>query len=60
MKERREQGFTWLKMDLGIDLVAERARDGHACPLGIDLAYGESNTQHMFTGIGAHATRASR
>ena len=28
LKERRDEGFTWLKMDLGVDLVADDA--GHA------------------------------
>jgi L-alanine-DL-glutamate epimerase-like enolase superfamily enzyme len=49
MKERREQGFTWLKMDLGVELVA-RTPGTVTMPLGTNLAYG-NNTQHMFTGM---------
>ncbi len=49
MKERREQGFTWLKMDLGVDLVAQ-IPGTVTMPLGTNLAYG-NNTQHMFTGM---------
>jgi L-alanine-DL-glutamate epimerase-like enolase superfamily enzyme len=48
MKERREQGFTWLKMDLGVDLVAQ-VPGTLTMPLGNSLAYGDP-TQHMFTG----------
>ena len=29
LKGRKEQGFTWLKMDLGIDLLAGHARHAH-------------------------------
>ena len=49
MKERREQGFTWLKMDLGVDMVAQ-IPGTVTMPLGTNLAYG-NNTQHMFTGM---------
>ena len=49
MKERREQGFTWLKMDLGVELVAN-IPGAVTMPLGTNLAYG-NNTQHMFTGM---------
>jgi len=49
MKERREQGFTWLKMDLGVELVAN-VPGAVTMPLGTNLAYG-NNTQHMFTGM---------
>ncbi|MEO8367923.1 MAG: mandelate racemase/muconate lactonizing enzyme family protein, partial [Candidatus Solibacter sp.] len=49
MKERREQGFTWLKMDLGVELVAN-VPGTVTMPLGTNLAYG-NNTQHMFTGM---------
>jgi L-alanine-DL-glutamate epimerase-like enolase superfamily enzyme len=48
MKARREEGFTWLKMDLGVDLVAQ-VPGALTMPLGTSLAYG-TNTQHMFTG----------
>ena len=49
LKVRRDQGFTWLKMDLGIDLVS-------AIPGAITRPAGENigqggRTQHMFTGI---------
>src|SRR5512133_1539918 len=44
MKERREQGFTWLKMDLGVELVAQTPGTV-TMPLGTNLAYG-NNTQH--------------
>ena len=49
MKARREQGFTWLKMDLGVDMVAQ-IPGTVTMPLGTNLAYG-NNTQHMFTGM---------
>jgi len=49
MKERREQGFTWLKMDLGVELVTN-IPGAVTMPLGTNLAYG-NNTQHMFTGM---------
>src|SRR4051795_1171828 len=49
LKARREQGFTWLKMDLGIDLL-------NGVPGTITAPAGQSigqvdRTQHMFTGI---------
>lgn len=49
MKRRMEQGFTWLKMDLGMDLV-EDVPGAVTRPSGLSRreAY---NTQHMFTGI---------
>jgi L-alanine-DL-glutamate epimerase-like enolase superfamily enzyme len=41
LKERHEQqGFTWLKMDLGIDLVA-RTPGTLTMPAGTSLAYGD-------------------
>jgi len=49
MKERRAQGFTWLKMDLGVDMVAQ-VPGAVTMPLGTNLAYA-ANTQHMFTGM---------
>jgi L-alanine-DL-glutamate epimerase-like enolase superfamily enzyme len=49
LKARKEQGFTWLKMDLGIDLLHdEPGTVTH--PLG--TKYRQSDTvQHMFTGF---------
>jgi len=49
LKARHDQGFTWLKMDLGIDLVAN-IPGTVTHPEGVSLAQGE-RTQHMFTGI---------
>ena len=50
LKERRDQGFTWLKMDLGVDLL-----DGQpgtlVHPATVKGDGVSSNTQHMFTGI---------
>jgi L-alanine-DL-glutamate epimerase-like enolase superfamily enzyme len=49
LRARRDQGFTWLKMDLGIDLMADvpgtitRAK-------GVPITQGD-RTEHMFTGI---------
>ena len=40
LKARRDQGFTWLKMDLGIDLVAE-VPGALTMPSGTSLAYGD-------------------
>ncbi len=48
MKQRREQGFTWLKMDLGVDLVAG-IPGALTMPSGTNLSYGDP-TMHMFTG----------
>ena len=45
-----EQGFTWLKMDLGIDLVRERPGTLTA-PARADRRATAVSTQHMFTGI---------
>ena len=49
LKERREQGYTWLKMDLGIQLVADT-------PGAVTQPVGQTmrdtfNTMHPFTGI---------
>ena len=49
LKARRDEGFTWLKMDLGIDLL-------HGTPGTLTHPPGLTerdvfNTQHMFTGI---------
>lgn len=49
LKLRKEQGFTWLKMDLGIDLV-RKVPGTLTFPAGEDLASG-SRKEHMFTGI---------
>ena len=49
LRERRDQGFTWLKMDLGIDLVKD-VPGAISHPLGASVAL-SGNTQHMFTGI---------
>ncbi len=48
LKKRRDEGFTWLKMDLGMDLVA-KVPGAVTMPLGTSLAYGDP-VQHMFTG----------
>ncbi len=47
LKKRRDQGFTWLKMDLGVDLVAN-VPGALTMPSGTSLAYGDP-VQHMFT-----------
>jgi len=49
LKARHDQGFTWLKMDLGIDLVAS-VPGTVTHPEGVSLGQGD-RTQHMFTGI---------
>jgi len=49
LKARKDQGFTWLKMDLGIDLL-EGVSGTVTHPEGASLAQGDK-TQHMFTGI---------
>ncbi len=49
LKMRRDQGFTWLKMDLGIDLLGETPGT-LTHPLG-QTGRDTFNTQHMFTGI---------
>jgi L-alanine-DL-glutamate epimerase-like enolase superfamily enzyme len=48
LKARRESGFTWLKMDLGIGLV-QKTPGTVSSPLGLTPRE-SSNTQHMFTG----------
>jgi L-alanine-DL-glutamate epimerase-like enolase superfamily enzyme len=40
LKARRDQGFTWLKMDLGINLVA-KVPGALTMPAGTSLAYGD-------------------
>src|ERR1700693_2486638 len=49
LKKRKEQGFTWLKMDLGIDLLKD-VPGTITRPEGVSIAPGD-RTQHMFTGI---------
>src|SRR6185503_2617584 len=49
LKARKEQGFTWLKMDLGIDLM-ENVPGTITHPAG-DSVRGGGNVQHFFTGI---------
>src|SRR5579872_5564400 len=49
LKARRDQGFTWLKMDLGIDLLHdEPGTPTH--PLGTKYRAGDT-VEHMFTGF---------
>jgi L-alanine-DL-glutamate epimerase-like enolase superfamily enzyme len=43
LKARREQGFTWLKMDLGVNLVA-RVPGAITMPAGASMAYGDPVT----------------
>jgi L-alanine-DL-glutamate epimerase-like enolase superfamily enzyme len=49
LKARRDEGFTWLKMDLGVDLVA-KVPGAVTYPAGQNLGGGD-RTPHMFTGI---------
>src|SRR5438105_15176358 len=49
LKARRDQGFTFLKMDLGIDLLDDTPGT-LTHPLG-QTGRDVFNTQHMFTGI---------
>jgi L-alanine-DL-glutamate epimerase-like enolase superfamily enzyme len=49
LKERMDRGLTWLKMDLGIDLL-EGTPGAVTQPLGLSRQE-LTNTQHMFTGI---------
>src|SRR5579872_1501015 len=49
LKARKEQGFTWLKMDLGVDLVGEKP-GAVTHPADVPLSQG-GRVQHMFTGI---------
>jgi L-alanine-DL-glutamate epimerase-like enolase superfamily enzyme len=49
LKARKEQGFTWLKMDLGIDLMAN-VPGTITHPEGETIGPG-GNKQHFFTGI---------
>jgi L-alanine-DL-glutamate epimerase-like enolase superfamily enzyme len=47
LKERREQGFTWLKMDLGINLVS-RTPGTVTMAAGINQQYGGLPMEHPF------------
>jgi len=49
LKKRKEQGFTWLKMDLGIDLM-QNIPGTITRPQGVSITQG-ADTPHMFTGI---------
>src|SRR5258706_7169173 len=49
LRMRKEQGFTWLKMDLGVDLVKD-VPGAIMNPDGVSIAQGE-RVEHMFTGI---------
>jgi len=49
LKKRKEQGFTWLKMDLGIDLLKD-VPGAITRPEGVSIN-GGATVQHMFTGI---------
>jgi L-alanine-DL-glutamate epimerase-like enolase superfamily enzyme len=46
LKARRDEGFTWLKMDLGVDLVAQ-VPGALTMPVGERLG-GRASVQHMF------------
>jgi L-alanine-DL-glutamate epimerase-like enolase superfamily enzyme len=49
LKARKEEGFTWLKMDLGVDLVA-KVPGAITHPADVSVGQG-GRVQHMFTGI---------
>jgi L-alanine-DL-glutamate epimerase-like enolase superfamily enzyme len=49
LRARRDQGFTWLKMDLGIDLMQDMPGT-ITRPAGVPIG-GGGNVQHQFTGI---------
>jgi L-alanine-DL-glutamate epimerase-like enolase superfamily enzyme len=49
LRKRKEEGFTWLKMDLGIDLVS-KIPGALTYPAGESITQG-ANKEHMFTGI---------
>jgi L-alanine-DL-glutamate epimerase-like enolase superfamily enzyme len=50
LKKRMEEGFTWLKMDLGIDLV-QKTPGAVTHPLGMDPTRDTHWVEHPFTGI---------
>jgi L-alanine-DL-glutamate epimerase-like enolase superfamily enzyme len=49
LKARKDQGFTWLKMDLGIDLIKDKP-GAVTHPADVSLAQRET-LEHPFTGI---------
>ena len=49
LKARRDEGFTWLKMDLGVDLVGN-VPGAITHPADVSVSQG-GRVQHMFTGI---------
>jgi L-alanine-DL-glutamate epimerase-like enolase superfamily enzyme len=49
LKQRRDEGYTFLKMDLGVGLV-EKIPGTVTAPLGV-TSRNSSRTQHMFTGM---------
>ena len=49
LKKRKEQGFTWLKMDLGIDLL-KNVPGAITRPADVSIG-GGATVEHMFTGI---------
>ena len=49
LKARRDEGFTWLKMDLGIDLIKDKP-GALTYPAGTQLG-GGGRVEHMFTGV---------
>jgi L-alanine-DL-glutamate epimerase-like enolase superfamily enzyme len=49
VKERRDRGFTWLKMDVGVGLVS-KTPGTLTQPLGLSPREAQM-TQHMFTGM---------
>jgi L-alanine-DL-glutamate epimerase-like enolase superfamily enzyme len=48
LKDRMDLGFTWLKMDLGMDMVASTPNT-ITRPAGTNFTYGDP-VEHMFTG----------
>ena len=50
LKARMDQGFTWLKMDLGIDLI-QKVPGAVTRPLGMDPTRDVYSIEHPFTGI---------
>jgi len=50
LKKRMDEGFTWLKMDLGVDLI-QKVPGALTRPLGLDPTRDTRNIQHMFTGV---------
>lgn len=49
LKARMQEGFTWLKMDLGVDMIADKP-GAVTRPAGASFSGGDP-VQHMFTGI---------